>query len=109
MAMYIVTGCYTADAIRGMVKNPSDREAAVKPLVEAAGGRMISFLLTTGETDFSMVVETDNMEGILAALMVAGATGTVSNLKTVQAFTSAEFMSAQKKAGQIASKFTPAG
>ena len=108
MAKYIVSGRYTADAIKGMMAHPSDREAAVRPLVEAGGGKMISFLVTTGDTDFSMVVETDDLDGLLAALMVAGASGTVSDLKTVQAFTSAEFLSAQKRAGQIASSFKPA-
>lgn len=109
MAMFIVTGCYTANAIKGMMANPSDREAAVKPLVDAAGGKMRSFLVTTGDTDFSMVVETDDVDSLMAALMVAGASETVSNLKTVQAFTSAQFMAAQKRAGQIASSFKPAG
>ena len=109
MAMYIITGCYTSAAIAGLVKQPSDREAAVRPLVEAVGGEMISFLVTTGETDFSMVVEIDEIEGLMAAMLTAGASGTVSNLKTVQAFTSAQFLEAQKKAGQIASSFKPAG
>ena len=108
MAMFIVSGRYTADAIKGMMAQPSDREAAVRPLVEAGGGKMISFLVTTGDKDFSMVVETDDLEGLLAALMVAGATDTVSDLKTVQAFTSAEFLAAQKRAGQLASSFKPA-
>lgn len=108
MSMYIVTGCYSAEAAKGMVQNPSDREAATRPLVEAAGGRMISFLVTTGETDFSMVVETDDLEGLLAALLVAGSSGMVSSLKTVQAFTSAQFLDAQKRAGQIAASYTPA-
>lgn len=105
MAMYIITGNYTGDAMRGMIKEPSDREAAVRPLVEAAGGRMISLLITTGETDLSMVVETEDVEGLMAALMVAGASGAVSNLKTVQAFTSAQFLAAQKRAQGIASKY----
>lgn len=109
MAMYIITGCYTAAAICGMVKQPSDREAAVRPLVEASGGTMISFLVTTGETDFSMVVETDDMEGMMAALLAAGASGTVSNLKTIQAFTSAQFLAAQEKAAALVASFKPAG
>ena len=108
MALFIVTGCYTADAIKGLLAAPSDREAAVRPLVEAAGGKMVSFLVTTGDTDFSMVVDTDDTEGLMSALIVAGATGTVSNLKTVQAFTSAQFLSAQKNAARIASAFKPA-
>ena len=109
MSMYIITGNYTAAAAKGMLTEPSDREAAVRPMVEAAGGRMISFLVTTGETDFSMVVDTDDMEGLLAAMIVAGGSGTVSNLKTVQAFTSAEFLAAQKRAQGMAGAYKPAG
>ncbi len=109
MAMYIITGCYTSAAMSGMVEQPSDREAAVRPLVEAAGGTMISFLITTGETDFSTVVEIDDIESLLAAMVAAGASGSVSNLKTVQAFTSAQFMESQKKAASIVSSFKPAG
>lgn len=46
-----------------------------------------------------------DMEGFLAALIVAGASGGISNLKTVQAFTTAEFMAAQKRAGAMTAKF----
>ena len=105
MARYIVTGSYTAAAMKGMIAHPSDRAAATSALVAAAGGKMESYLLTTGENDFSMVVTTDNFTTMLAALMVAGASGAVSNLKTVQAFTSDEFVAAQKAAGAIAAKY----
>ncbi len=109
MALYIITGSYTPAAMKGMMGNPSDREAAVRPLVEATGGKMVSYHITTGDSDFMMMVDTPDGAGMLAPLIVAGASGTVSNLKTVQAFTSAEFMAAQKKAGQIAGGFKPAG
>jgi len=109
MAHFIITGNYTTAAIKGMMANPSDRAAAVKPLVEAVGGKMVSYYATTGETDFMMIVESGDGADVIPALMVAGATGTVSNLKTVRAYTSAEFMAAQKKAAGIAAKFKPAG
>jgi uncharacterized protein with GYD domain len=64
-----------------------------------------AFYLTTGDRDFLMVTETDNLQDMLAALIVAGASGAVSGLKTVQAFTSAEFTAAQKRAGEIAQKY----
>jgi uncharacterized protein with GYD domain len=109
MAHYIVTGNYTSAAMKGMIAKPSDREAAVRTLIESSGGKLKSFLLTTGDTDYSMIVETSDLTAMLAALMVAGASGATSNLKTVQAFTSAEFTAAQQKAGQIAAKYaTPA-
>ena len=106
MARYIVTGSYTAAAMRGMLAKPSDREAAARALTEAGGGTLESFFLTTGDQDFSMLVQSDNLSDLLAALMVAGASGAVSGLKTVQAFTSAEFMAAQKRAGEMAPKYS---
>ncbi len=107
MARYIITGNYSTDGIRGMLASPSDREAAVKPLVEASGGKMESYHVTLGDSDFCMhvSVESADMEGLMAALIVAGASGGVSNLKTVQAFTSHEFMAAQKRAGAMVAKF----
>ncbi|MGL4280017.1 MAG: GYD domain-containing protein [Albidovulum sp.] len=105
MARYIVTGSYTGAAMKGLMAKPSDREAATSALVTAAGGKLLSYYITTGECDFLMVTESNNINDMLAALIVAGASGAVSGLKTVQAFTSAEFMSAQKRAGEIAAKY----
>ena len=105
MATYIVTGCYTAAAMKGMIAAPSDREAAARGIIEASGGKLVSFLLTTGDTDFSMVVQSPDINRMLASLIAAAASGAVSNLKTVQAFTSAEFTAAQRAAGEIAAQY----
>ena len=108
MPHFIVTGNYTCDAMKGMVAHPSDREAAVTALIEASGGKVISYYMTTGETDFLLVSEAKDGHDVIAALLVAGASGTVKNLKTVRGFTSAEFTVAQKKAGAIAATYLPA-
>lgn len=109
MARYIITGSYTAAAMKGLMAKPSDREAAVSALIAATGGKLDSFFLTTGDSDFMIVVSTDSIQDMLASLMVAAATGTVTGVKTIQAFSSAEFTAAQRRAGAIAAKFTPAG
>lgn len=106
MAQYIVTGNYTQAAMKGMIANPSDREKAVGAMIATAGGKLESFFVTTGDTDFIARVSTDDLTSMLAALMAVGASGAVTNLKTVQCFTSAEFMDAQRKAGAIAAKFS---
>ena len=107
MARYIITGSYTAAAMKGMIAKPSDRAAATGALIAASGGKMESYYLTTGDNDFTMTVVTDDQQAMLAALMVAGASGAVTGLKTVQAFTSDEFTAAQKMAGKIAAKYAP--
>lgn len=109
MARYIITGSYSAEAMKGMIAKPSDREAAAGTLIGAAGGKLESFHLTTGDNDFTMTVSSDDVVGMLAALMAVGASGAVSGLKTVQAFTSAEFMAAQQKAGAIAAGYKAPG
>jgi uncharacterized protein with GYD domain len=105
MARYIITGSYTAAAMKGMIAKPSDREAATAALMASAGGKMESYYLTTGDHDFTMTVQTTDLTGMLAAMMVAGSSGAVTGLKSVQAFTTAEFMAAQKRAGEIAAAY----
>lgn len=109
MATYIITGNYTASAMKGMVSQPSDREAAVRPLIEGAGGKMIAYYATMGDNDFLAIFEQDanQTESMIAALLVAGASESVCNLKTVQAFTSAEFKNAQGKASAMMASFKP--
>ncbi|HQU68449.1 MAG TPA: GYD domain-containing protein [Albidovulum sp.] len=106
MAKYIVTGCYTPAAMKGMIANPTDRETATAAVIAAAGGKLESYHLTTGESDFIIRVRTDDIVMLLASLIAVGATGAVSNFKTVQCFTSAEFLQAQKAAGAIATKYS---
>ncbi|MDU8945768.1 GYD domain-containing protein [Ovoidimarina sediminis] len=105
MPRYIISGNYTSSAMKGMLANPSDREAATRALVEAAGGTLETFYLTTGDNDFSMKVAIDDATDLIAALIVAGASGAASSLKTVRAFTSDEFTQMQKKAGEIAKAY----
>lgn len=107
MPRYIISGCYTSEAMKGMIAHPSDREGATRALIEASGGKMESFLITTGDKDFSMVVTSDDQIAMMAALMTAGASGAVTGLKTVQAFTSAEFLKSQKQAAKMVQGYKP--
>ncbi|MFD0978933.1 GYD domain-containing protein [Tropicimonas aquimaris] len=109
MPRFIVTGCYTQAAMKGMIASPSDREAASAALVKAAGGTQEAYYATTGATDFMLIVTVDDVSKLLAGLMVAGASGATSNLQTQRAFSSAELTEIQKEAGKIASAYTPPG
>lgn len=104
MPRYIVSGNYTADGIKGMIASPGDRESIARSIVEAAGGKLETYYMVTGDADFSIKVSIDNAEDLMAGLMVAAANGAVCNLKTIRAFTSDEFTAIQKRAGEIAAK-----
>ena len=102
MIRLVTRGRFTHDYLKGLIDAPEDREAAVRKVIEAAGGKVISFYVTTGENDFLLISEADEAEGIIAALMAAASTGTVSNVSTGRAWTGAEFKSIMERASRAA-------
>jgi uncharacterized protein with GYD domain len=98
MGIFITQGNYTGDAIKGMVDNPEDREGAVAGLMESVGAKLLQYYITTGEYDFLVVSEGDNLEDFVAGLMIAVSTGRGTNLKTIQALTAQEAKQAMEKA-----------
>lgn len=107
MPLFVTTGCYTATSAKGMIDNPSNREKAARGIMEAAGGKLHAFYVTTGETDWMTISEFDEGADLIPALLVVSASGGVSNVKTVRAYTGVEFSAAQEKAGKIASSYKP--
>jgi len=88
-----------------MIDHPSDREEAARAIMEAAGGKLHSFYVTTGDTDWMTIVEFADGADLIPAVLVVGASGAVSNVKTVRAYSGSEFRAAQDKAGKIASAY----
>lgn len=109
MAIYITQGCYTTQALKGLIAKPEDREQAVRQLVESAGGRMLSFYFTFGEYDWMMTQENDDPRAVAGALAAAAATGAISHVATTVALTTAEAMQAFERASQLAGSYRPAG
>jgi uncharacterized protein with GYD domain len=107
MPRFIVKGCYTASAMKGMMAKPSDRGEAARKIVEAAGGKLEAYYVTTGPSDFMMIVSIDDVSTLLSALMVAGGAGAIANVETQRAFSSDEFTGMQKKAAELAASYSP--
>jgi uncharacterized protein with GYD domain len=81
----------------------------VRKLIEEAGGKVISFYMTTGETDFLLISEADEAEDVIGALMAVSAAGTISNVSTVRAWTAAEFKGVAERGAKVASAYRPPG
>ncbi|MEM1428728.1 MAG: GYD domain-containing protein [Pseudomonadota bacterium] len=106
MPTYVVTGCYSSQAAADMIANPRDREGLARTIVESAGGALHSFHVTTGATDILMMVEVDDVESLIAGLIVGAGSGNFTRLETQRAFTSDEFTAIQAKAQQIANPYS---
>jgi uncharacterized protein with GYD domain len=108
MSRLITRGRLTQDYAKRLVGSPEDREPAVRKLVEASGGKLISFYFTTGDSDFMLITEGES-ESTLAAMLATAATGMVSDITTVRAWTGAEFKAVADKAAKLANAYRPPG
>ena len=109
MVRLVTRGRFTQDYAKGLIAEPEDREPAVRKLVEGAGGKVVSFYFTTGDSDFMLVTEADEAESMIAALLATVSTGTISGVSTVRAWTGAEFKAIAQKASKVASFYRPPG
>lgn len=108
MPRLITRGRFTQDYAKRLVGSPEDREPAVRKLVEASGGKLISFYFTTGDSDFMLITEGET-ESAIAALMAAAAAGMICDMSTSRAWTGAEFKSVADKAAKVTGEYRPPG
>ena len=97
MAKYLVTGSYTADGLKGLLKEGgAGRRKAVEDAIKAMGGTLEAYYFSFGESDVVTIV--DVPDNITAAALAIGisSTGTVGT-KTTVLLTPAEIDQAVKK------------
>jgi uncharacterized protein with GYD domain len=109
MIRLVTRGRLTQNYAKGLLAAPEDREPVVRKLIEAAGGKLISFYFTTGDSDFLLISEANEAESIIAALMAGAAAGTISDVTTARAWTGAEFKAIADNASKAASAYRVPG
>jgi len=109
MPTFITYASYSQAGVKGMLKKPADRTAAVRALLKKAGGKLIAFYITTGDNDVVVISEAPDTTDAVAISMAVAASGAASNVKTVQAWTAKDFVSVAKKAAKLTGAYTPPG
>ena len=102
MALYMVQGAYTAEALATMAKNPQDRSVPVRELVQNLGGRLVGFYFCFGEYDVVALAELPDDSAATALALAAVSPGHLKAYKTTKLFTVEETMEAMHKAGGLA-------
>ena len=90
MATYICLADWTQQGIENIQDSPSRLEAA-KKAVEAAGGAIRDFYMTTGDHDMLIVLEAPDAATLAKVLLGLGSQGSVRT-KTMRAFTESEYL-----------------
>lgn len=105
--LWISYGKFSGEGIKGMVSNPSNRAEAVAALIEAYGGKLVSYhLILNGEIDFFIVSDIPDEKIADVALinpMLVRGTGAIESLSTVPALRAEDAVGQMKKAQQMAS------
>jgi len=97
MAKYMITGSYTVDGIKGVLKEGgTGRRKAVETAIKAMGGHLEAFYYTFGTHDVFGIAEIpDNVTAVALAMGIAS-TGTI-NVSTTVLLTPEEIDQAAKK------------
>jgi uncharacterized protein with GYD domain len=97
MAKYLLTASYTADGVKGLMKDGgSKRQQAAEAAVKSVGGRMEAFYFAFGEHDAIVLIDAPDNASVAAASMAINASGAVQT-KTVVLLTPEEVDQAAKK------------
>ncbi len=109
--LFCVTAQYTPQAINSMLDDPTtNRVEAVKQLIEAAGGKLVSMYSTVADGPGVLVIfEVDDPEAAPAMAGVAVAGGGVQNLKFMRLMTPDEVTNVRQKGREIRGAYKPPG
>jgi len=95
--------------VKGLVDKPADRSGPVKAILEKAGGKLVALYNTTGSNDVVVVSELPDGSDAVAMGMAVAASGALSRIETMRAWTPSEFKGIAEKAARVASAYTPPG
>ena len=78
MAKYMIQASYTADGLKGLMKDKaSGRKAAVTKAVETAGGKLETMYYSFGKADVVLIVDMPDNTSAAAFALAASASGLV--------------------------------
>lgn len=109
MPLFITYASYSHAGVKGLVDKPADRSVPVKAMLEKAGGKLVALYNTTGSNDVVLVSELADGSDAVAIGMAVAASGALSRIETVRAWTPEQFKGIAEKAGRISSAYVPPG
>src|SRR4051812_6517021 len=107
MAHYLVEASFTADAWKTLLNKPEDRNAAVRPVIEKLGGKMVNSWYAFGDHDIILVVQMPDNVSMASLSLAFMAGGALKGVKTIPLLELAEGIEAMKRAAQ--SGYRPPG
>ena len=108
MAFYLFQASYTAVAIKAMIDNPQDREAAAAKAMEALDSKLHHFFFAFGTHDVVALIEAPDDKTMAACAMMVAASGTITGGSTTKLISMADAMDAMGMAAEAAGSYASA-
>ena len=99
MPYYMHQASFTPEAWAKMVREPQNRETAIRPMIEKLGGRLIGYWFAFGDFDAVVITQMPDSPSAAAAALAAVSGGSVKSIKTTVLMSAEESMEAMRKAG----------
>ena len=108
MSLFMLMGKYSPGALKAILDTGSDREAAAKQALEAAGGKLLGFYGMFGQDyNVAIIAEVPGNAEYIGAIAPALMSGTFSDFRSIPLFTAAEVQKASKIAKKVSGKYRP--
>jgi uncharacterized protein with GYD domain len=108
MPQYLYQLSYTSESLAAQVKDPQDRlKTAALPVLEAVGGKLLGGGFSFGEYDVALLIEAPDDEAVAAVAVAVAAGGAIRSAKTTKLISGDQWVSALKKAANVAKAYKP--
>jgi uncharacterized protein with GYD domain len=101
----IFLACYAPHAVKGLIAD-SDREAAIKALLDSVGGKLESLMFTRGEYDVAVIAEIPDRSAGVGLTMAVQASGAFTKMTVLEELDMKAVIAAAQKAVKV---YEPAG
>ena len=101
-----------------LIPTPAQRDLSINPRIaleslrgwsKKTGGKFIALYFTTGSNDVVLITEAADGSDAVATGMAVAASGSISKIETVRAWTPSEFKGIAEKAAKVAGAYTAPG
>ncbi|NMO92370.1 GYD domain-containing protein [Actinomycetospora sp. TBRC 11914] len=99
MTKYVLFFNYTNDTWANLIKNPSDRLAAVRTTARSVGGDIESMYYMFGKRDGFLVADVPDAAAMAAISIAVASTDAVENLETHELIAPSDLPAVLEKAG----------
>jgi uncharacterized protein with GYD domain len=107
MALFMLLGKYSPEAIKGILESGSDREEAARKALEAAGGKLLGFYGMFGQDhNIALIAEVPGNAEYIGAIAPALMAGTFSAYKSIPLYRSSDVVKASQIAKKVAGAYS---